>query len=70
MSEPKKRPIQKYTRYSGLAYQLIGLLAVAIFAGLKADAYFAFENNYLTALFCVIVLFAFFYKIIHLTSKM
>lgn len=70
MAEKKKKSLFKYTKYSGLGYQLIGLLAVAIYGGLKADSYFGFENNYLTALFSIIVLFAFFYKVIRLTSKM
>ena len=58
-----KRKIKSYVKYSGLAYQLIGLLVVAIFLGLKADAYMGNEKEYITALACILVLFSFFYKV-------
>jgi len=57
------RKVHTYTKYSGLAYQIFGLLGVTIFLGLKADAYFGNESQYITAFSSIIVLVAFFYKL-------
>ena len=58
-----KRKVKSYIKYSSMAYQLIGLLFASIWLGLKADAYMGNENKYITALACIVVLFAFFYKV-------
>ena len=66
LSEKKRSATNKvkaYTKYSGLAYQLVGLLGVSIWLGLKADAHLGNERQYITALACILVLFAFFYKV-------
>lgn len=68
MPDKNNERIRVYARYSGMAFQLFGLLAVAVFLGLKADAYFQFDNKYLTAVFCLLVLFAYFYKMVRVTS--
>lgn len=57
------RKVHSYTKYSGLAYQIFGLLGVTIFLGLKADAYFGNKSQYITAFSSIIVLVAFFYKL-------
>jgi len=62
----RKKQIQKvkaYTKYSGMAYQIFGLLAVTIFLGLKADAYFGNESKLITAFSSLFVLLAYLYKI-------
>lgn len=65
--ESKKRQAQKkvqsYTKYSGIAYQMFGLLALSIFLGLKADAYFGNEKKFITAFGTLFVLFTYFYKL-------
>jgi len=66
LAEDKKKKNEKlvtYTKYSGMAYQIFGLLAVTIFLGLKADKYFGNEKQYITAVLSLLVLFAFFYKL-------
>lgn len=57
------RKVHSYTKYSGLAYQIFGLLAVTVFLGLKADAHFGNKTQYITAISCLVVLVAFFYKL-------
>jgi len=64
-----KRKMITYTKYSGLGYQLIGLLAVSIWLGLKADAYFGNKTQYITAISCIVVLFGFFYKVYMLFGR-
>ena len=61
--ENVKRKVQSYAKYSGMAYQLIGLLFVTIWLGIKADEYMGNERKYITALASLLVLFAFFYKV-------
>lgn len=57
------RKVKAYTKYSGMAYQIFGLLAVTIWLGLKADAHFGNESKLITAFASLIVLIAYLYKI-------
>ena len=68
MSEPTKRQkrirkMQSYTKYSGMTYQLFGLLAITVFFGLKADAYFGHESKLITAGATLFVLIGYLYKV-------
>lgn len=69
MSKSKNNQVRAYAKYSGMAFQLFGLLAVTVFLGMKADEYFGFTTNYLTATFSILVLFAYFYKLVKVTSN-
>lgn len=55
--------MKSYVKYSGMVYQLFGLMAVTIFLGLKADSYFEFESKYITAFATLFVIIAFLYKV-------
>jgi len=59
----KQKKVQAYTKYSGIAYQMFGLLALSIFLGLKADAYFGNEKKIITAFGTLFILFTFLYKL-------
>lgn len=59
----KIKKIHSYTKYSGIVYQIFGLLAVTIFLGLKADAYFGNENKFITAGASLFILLTYLYKI-------
>lgn len=59
----KAGKVKAYVKYSGIAYQLFGLIAVSIFLGLKADKYFQFETKYITAGLTLLVFFAYMYKL-------
>lgn len=69
MSEKKNKrqqsikKVKAYTKYSGMAYQIFGLLAVTIWLGLKADAHFGNEKKIITAIASLVVLIAFLYKV-------
>lgn len=68
-SKVDKEKVKSYAQYSGMAYQLFGLLAISVFGGLKLDAYLGNEKKYCTAVICLLVLFAYFYKITVSTMK-
>jgi len=61
--QDSSKRIRGYAQYSGLAYQMIGLLAVTIYLGLKADAHFGNETQIITALSSLFVLVTFLYKV-------
>jgi F0F1-type ATP synthase assembly protein I len=46
--------MQAYARYSGIALQLGGTLAIGAFIGRKLDQYFGLEKPLLTALFALL----------------
>lgn len=62
-NKKKHHKVKSYVRYSGMAYQLFGLLALSIFLGLKADAYFSNEKKLITAVLSLVVLVAYFYRL-------
>jgi F0F1-type ATP synthase assembly protein I len=55
----KKKPVrqngrvQAYAKYSGMAVQLGGTIAIGAFIGRKLDQYFALEKPLLTAFFAL-----------------
>ena len=59
----KKKRIVQNSKYMGMAYQLFALLAITIFIGIKADAYFGNETQYITAISAFVILLLYFYKL-------
>lgn len=55
-SPRKKENPNAVLKYSGIAFQMLFILAAAVFIGQKLDAYFALETPYLTALCTIIAL--------------
>lgn len=53
---PSKKNTNEALKYSGMAFQLVLVLGVAVFIGQKLDAQFAFEKPYLTALCAILAL--------------
>lgn len=50
--------VKPYLKYSGLAFQMIGAMVLAAWAGMKLDAYFGNENPWLTILLLVVAVVA------------
>ncbi|MFT2010775.1 AtpZ/AtpI family protein [Pontibacter sp. 13R65] len=46
--------VKPYVKYSGMAFQMIGTLLLAAFAGIKLDEYFATENPWFTIVFLLV----------------
>jgi F0F1-type ATP synthase assembly protein I len=50
--------IKPYLKYSGLAFQMIGAMVLAAFAGMKLDGYFQTQNPWFTIVLLVIAVVA------------
>lgn len=64
-SKPKQKPSSsnKYLKFSGIAFQLAILIALAIWAGGKLDAKMGNDQGYMTALFVVLAFGGFMYNL-------
>ncbi|WP_242922065.1 AtpZ/AtpI family protein [Pontibacter liquoris] len=63
MPEQKPKPsrqdnIKPYLRYSGLAFQMIGAMVLAAFAGMKLDDYFQTQNPWFTIVLLLLAVVA------------
>jgi len=65
MNKPNPRKnLNDYARYSSLAFQMMAIIGVGIFGGMKLDKYLALERPVFTVLFSVIsVILAVYYAI-------
>ncbi|MCB9308917.1 MAG: AtpZ/AtpI family protein [Lewinellaceae bacterium] len=65
-----KERINPYMKYSGLAFQLAGIIGLSFWIGKKADAYFNFEKPILTISLIFVTFSLYLYKLyIELTKK-
>ncbi|MCB9251802.1 MAG: AtpZ/AtpI family protein [Flavobacteriales bacterium] len=65
----KNKSPNNFIKYSGLAFQMIGVLLFFTWLGRKGDAYFEFKTPWLTLLAIIFALVGVFYKIILDFSK-
>lgn len=68
----KKNGFNSYARFSGIAFQMIAIIVVGSFIGVKLDERFPNENNWFTislALFSVLLSVVFVIKSINSASK-
>jgi F0F1-type ATP synthase assembly protein I len=47
-TQPGEGSFKQYLKYSGLAFQMIGVLVLAAWAGMKLDEHFQTENPWFT----------------------
>ena len=47
-SEDKEGGIKPYLKYSGMAFQMIGVMVLAAWLGMKLDEHFATQNPWFT----------------------
>jgi F0F1-type ATP synthase assembly protein I len=53
-NEAEKKPqLYNYARYSGLAFQMIAIILLAVFGGIRLDRYLESSRPWFTALFSV-----------------
>ena len=55
-SSPKKENPNVVLKYSGMVFQILIVLGIAVFIGQKLDAYFSLEQPLLTALCAMLAL--------------
>lgn len=58
-----------YMHYSGMAYELVAILIVAVIAGKKLDAYMEYDKPYLTLSLLIVFLIAYFVRIYYALIK-
>jgi F0F1-type ATP synthase assembly protein I len=56
--KPKGDNIKPYLRYSGLAFQMIGAMVIAAFAGMKLDDHFQTQNPWFTIILLLVAVVA------------
>ena len=59
----KKSSSNKYLKFSGIAFQLAALIAIAIWAGTKLDRKMGNSSQYMTALFVILAFTGFMYNL-------
>jgi len=59
-----KKPLNKYTRFSGVAFQMAVTIFIGTYIGVKLDEKYPNENNLFTLVFSLIFVFAALYTVI------
>lgn len=49
----KNKPYFNYAKYSGMAFQMLAIILIGVFGGVKLDKYLGFQKPILTVLFSV-----------------
>jgi hypothetical protein len=58
-----KKKSDSYLKYSGIAFQLAGLMIIGIFLGKKLDAWLGLEKPFMTMLLIMIFFSGYMYKL-------
>ena len=58
--QPKRgqEGVKPYLKYSGLAFQMIGVMVIAAYTGIKLDDYFKTENPWFTIVLLLVAVVA------------
>ena len=64
VNDSDKGKLQSYLKYSGLAFQMLMVLGLAAYAGMRLDAYVGNRNPWFTILLMVLGVVGSIYKII------
>jgi len=65
----KKKNVNNYLKYSGLAFQLLGLCLFGVLAGKQIDKFFKNEKPIATLLLVVFLFIGYFYKLVRELSN-
>lgn len=57
-NEKKEGGVKPYLKYSGLAFQMIGVMVLAAWLGMKLDEHFATQNPWFTIVLLVVAVVA------------
>lgn len=63
MTQPPKKQVNQYLKYSGLAFQLAGLVLAGLFGGQWLDKTFHLDKPYFTIGLVVVLFSGFLYKL-------
>ena len=62
--DSEKKALSGYAKYTGVAFQMMGIIAISAFIGYKIDEYYAHQTQWVTALCCVLGVCLSIYQII------
>jgi len=60
----KKKKVDSYLKYSGLAFQMAGVIFISLYVGQLLDERLNTPKPYITMLFMIVFFSAFMYKLI------
>lgn len=70
LKNKKNNPLNSYARFSGIAIQMIVIIAIGTFGGIKLDAYFQNKNDVFTIILSLVsVLLSIVYVIRNIISS-
>jgi len=61
--------VKNYARYSGMAFELLALILIMVFAGKKLDAYFDNKKSFITAILVVFAVVGYMVKLYYEITK-
>lgn len=67
--EARKKSVDSYMKYTGIAFQMGGVIFVGVFIGRKLDQYFEQEQPIFTAVFALLAVIGAIYSVIKDTLK-
>jgi len=67
--ESKKKAVNSYMKYTGIAFQMGGIIFVGVFIGKKIDQYFEQEQPVFTAALALLAVLGSIYSVIKDTLK-
>ena len=62
--EDKKPPLYNYAKYSGVAFQMVAIILIGVFGGVKLDAYLHLGFPVFTVVFSLLSVFLAIYYVI------
>jgi len=68
-SQKQKRPLNKYVHFSGVAFQMIVIIVLGTFAGIKLDEVFPNKNQLFTIILSLIAVAISMYYVIKQVSN-
>ncbi len=63
-TEEKKPPLYNYAKYSGIAFQMVAIILIGVFGGVKLDAYLQLKFPIFTVIFSLLSVFLSIYYVI------
>jgi len=64
-----KKEVNPYLKYSGLAFEMLAVIGISVFAGKKIDEYFGNETPWVTLILVFLFLGGYLYKLVVDLSK-
>lgn len=67
--QKKKKRLHKYTRFSGIAFQMIVTISIGTYIGIQLDKKYPNKNNLFTVIFSLVFILLSLYSVIKQVSN-